>query len=87
MYMYIVLTVHSSQDNTQFIGDKKTGYEVPGDVEFEEYQGKIKKKEKKEDKRKVTIVQQSSITYNSRDIVAKMSVSLCWRAHHINLTL
>ena len=41
------------QDNSQYIEERKTGYPVPGDVDFEEYQGKIKKKDKKEDKRKV----------------------------------
>lgn len=39
----------------QFVEEKKTGYPLPGNVDFEEYQGKIKKKEKdkKDDKKKV----------------------------------
>ena len=44
------------QDNQQFIDERKTGYPVPGDVDFEEYHGKIRKKEdkKKDDKRRVS---------------------------------
>ncbi|XP_019849936.1 PREDICTED: formin-binding protein 1-like isoform X2 [Amphimedon queenslandica] len=47
--------IDPDKDNRQFIEERKTGYPVPGNVDFEEYQGKIKKKEKdkKDDKKKL----------------------------------
>lgn len=48
-------------------------------MDFEEYQGKIKKKEKKEDKKKVTIVGTAihyHSAYNSRDLVATVHVDI-----------
>jgi hypothetical protein len=42
-------------DNRLFAEERKTGYPVPGNIDFEEYQGKIKKKEKdkKDEKKRV----------------------------------
>ena len=42
----------------QFISEHKTGYDVPGAIAFDEYQGKYKKekKDKKDDKKKVCFI-------------------------------
>ncbi len=44
-----------SQDNQQLVGDVKTGFPIPGDVEFEEYLGKQAKKAQKKAPVKVCV--------------------------------